>query len=146
MNFEAISKAVRARLANFTALTSISPTVTYEKSQDDTPESDLPYTVIEDVVSRQWDTKTSEGGEQLIQVTTYCRSRYTLAKGFVSATQLANQSAQAIYDALHNFNLSVSGSNVVICQFTESPGLITDPDGVTRYRPMTFRVVYDGGE
>jgi pterin-4a-carbinolamine dehydratase len=153
MNFAGVSKAIIARLSNYGPLMCISHVVTYEKMQDTNPatvggdpnlfESDaaIPYTVVEDVASNPWDTKTSDGGDQLIQVTTYCRP-----KDFNSATDLANQTAQAAYDALHKFDLVVSGSNVVNCLFEESPGLITDPDGVTRYRPMTFRVVYDGGE
>ena len=142
MNFGGVSQAIVARLGNFTALASKTNYIGYDKPQDADPASGLPfpYTVIEDVAALPWDTKTSDGGDQLIQITTYCRP--TSSK---SAKALATETAQATYDALHKFNLVVSGSNVVNCLFNDSPGSLIDPDGVTRYRPMTFRIVYDGG-
>ena len=141
MNLDGVSTAIRARLAGFTALSSAVQYIGYDKPQDDAPEdiTAFPFCVIEDVTARRWDDKTSEGGNHLVQVTTFCRP--TASK---SAIQLAKETAQAAYDALHKFDLVVSGSNVIICLFEESPGLITDPDGVTRYQPMTFRVIYDG--
>jgi len=142
MNFGGVSQAIVARLSGFSALSSKTNYIGYDKPQDDDPASGVafPYTVIEDVSARPWDTDDSDGGNQLIQITTYCRP--TEAK---SAKALATETAQATYDALHKFDLVVSGSNVVNCLFNESPGSLIDPDGVTRYRPMTFRVVYDDG-
>ena len=142
MNFAAVSHAVRARLAGDATLSALVNYIGYDKPQDTRPESltPFPYCVIEDVVGLAWDTKTSDGGQQLVQVTTYARPTTTR-----SAVDLADAAAQAAYDALHDFDIVISGSNTVNCLFTESPGNIQDPDGVTRYRPMTFRITYDDG-
>jgi hypothetical protein len=142
MNFAAVSQAVRARLAGDATLSALVTYVGYDKPQDTQPESSIPfpYTIIEDVAGSAWDTKTSEGGNQLIQVTTYARPTDTR-----SAVDIADAAAQAAYDALHKFDLVVAGSNVVNCLFDSSPGNIPDPDGFTRYRPLTFRVTYDDG-
>jgi hypothetical protein len=142
MNFAGVAQAIRARLAGDATLSALSTYIGYEKPQDAKPESmvPFPFTVIEDVSATPWDTKTSDGGEQLIQVTTFARP--TASR---SAIDLADAAAQATYDALHKFDLVVSGSNVVNCLFDSSPGNIPDPDGFTRYRPLTFRIQYDSG-
>ena len=142
MNIEGIRQAIYTRLANYSALNAITQSIGYEKPQDEEAESltPFPFTVIEDVSSQRWDTKDSDGGEQLVQITTFCRP--TASK---SAVGLANEAAQAVYDALHRYDLPVSGSNLVNLIFDEDGGNIPDPDGVTRYRPMTFRVQYDDG-
>lgn len=142
MNFAGVSQAVRARLAGYVPLSGAVTYIGYDKPQDSAPEdvSAFPYTVIEDVVGTAFDTQTSDGGNQIIQVTTYCRP--TASK---SAIALADETAQATYDALHKFALTVAGSNAINCLFESSPGNLIDPDGVTRYRPMTFRVQYDDG-
>lgn len=142
MNIEGIRQAIYTRLASFTALTTITESIGYEKPQDDDAASltPFPFTVIEDVSGQPWDTKDSDGGDQLIQVTTFCRPTSSKA-----AVTLANEAAQAAYDALHKYELPVVTSNVVNCIFDSDGGNTPDPDGVTRYRPMTFRVQYDDG-
>lgn len=142
MNFAAVSQAVRARLAGDATLAALVNYIGYDKPQDTRPEImvPFPYTVIEDVAGTAWDTKTSDGGQQLIQITTYARP--TASR---SAVDLADTAAQRVYDLLHKFDLVISGSNTVNCLFEESPGNIPDPDGFTRYRPMTFRITYDDG-
>lgn len=139
MNFEGVAAAIYSRLAGYTALTSLTTSIGYERPQPDMAESlmEFPFTIIEDVSSRPWDTKTSNGGDAMIQVTTYCRP--TASK---SAVELANETAQAAYDALHDFDLVVSGSNVVNCLLDSDSGNVADPDGVTRYRALTFVVKY----
>ncbi len=142
MNLAGVSQAVRARLAGDATLSALVSYIGYDKPQDAKPESmvPFPYTVIEDVAGNAWDTKTSDGGQQLVQVTTYARP--TASR---SAVDLADAAAQRVYDLLHDFDLVISGSNTVNCLFEESPGNIPDPDGFTRYRPMTFRITYDDG-
>lgn len=140
MKFQAVSEAIYARLSGYTALTDQVVSIGYEHPQDATPEglSAFPYVVIEDVSQSAWDTKTSNGGNQLVQVTPYARPSASK-----SAVAIANEVGQAVYDALHKHDLSVSGADLVNCLFEESPGNIPDPDGITRYKPLTFRVVYD---
>jgi hypothetical protein len=142
MNLAGVAQAVRARLVGDATFTALVNYVGYDKPQDTQPESltPFPYCIIEDVTATRWDTKTSDGAEQLVQITTFCRPTATR-----SAVDLANAAAQRVYDLLHDFDLVVSGSNVVNCLFEESPGNIPDPDGFTRYRPMTFRVQYNDG-
>lgn len=140
MNIQGVAQAIYARLAGYTALTSQITSIGYERPQDVAPEAvaNFPYCVIDDITQQPWDTKTSDGGNQLVQVTVYARPNATK-----SGVTLANEAAQAIYDALHKYDLTVSGSNVVNCLFDGSPGNLADPDGVTRYKPMTFRIMYD---
>lgn len=142
MNLAGVAQAVRARLVGDATFTALVNYVGYDKPQDTQSESltPFPYCIIEDVTATRWDTKTADGAEQLVQITTFCRPTATR-----SAVDLANAAAQQVYDLLHNFDLVVSGSNVVNCLFEESPGNIPDPDGFTRYRPMTFRITYDDG-
>lgn len=140
MKFQAVAEAVYARLNGFAALTDQVISVGYQRSQDAEPEDEtqFPYVVIDDVVQRPWDTKTANGGNQLVQVTVFARD-----KEFKSAITVANEVAQSVYDALHKYDLKVSGVTVVNCLFEETPGNIADPDGVTRFKPMTFRIIYD---
>lgn len=142
MNLAGVAQAVRARLVGDATFTALVNYVGYDKPQDTQSESltPFPYCIIEDVTTTRWDTKTADGAEQLVQITTFCRPTATR-----SAVDLANATAQRVYDLLHDFDLVVSGSNVVNCLFEESPGNIPDPDGFTRYRPMTFRITYDDG-
>jgi len=142
MNLAGVSQAVRARLAGDAALSALVKYVGYDRPQDAQPESltPFPFCVIDDITGSAWDTKTSDGGQQLIQVTTYARATATR-----SAVDLANAAAQAAYDALHDFDLVIAGSNTVNCLFESTPGNMVDPDGLTRYRPMTFRITYDSG-
>lgn len=141
MNFGAVTQAIRARLAGYSALASNVTYIGTDKPQDADPAdlSAFPYCVIEPVSAVPFDTKDNDGGNELVQVTTFCRPTETK-----SATALADELAQAAYDALHKYDLTVSGSNAFNCLFDSSPGNLPDPDGVTRYRPMTFRVVYEG--
>lgn len=142
MNFAGVAQAVRTRLTGNAGFASLVNYIGYDNPQDADSASltPFPYCVIEEVSTQPWDTKTSDGGEQLIQITTFARPTPTK-----SAVALSNEAAQAVYDLLHKFDLVVAGSNVVNCLFDDSPGNIPDPDGVTRYRPMTFRVTYDDG-
>lgn len=139
MNLAGVAQAVRARLVGDATFTALVNYIGYDKPQDTQSESltPFPYCIIEDVTTTAWDTKTADGAQQLVQITTFCRPTTTR-----SAVDLANAAAQQVYDLLHNFDLVVSGSNVVNCLFEESPGNIPDPDGFTRYRPMTFRITY----
>lgn len=139
MNFEGVSLAIMRRLAGYTSWPTVPSYVGVDKPQDAQAEAvaNFPYVVLEEVAARPWDTKTSDGGEVLFQVTAFCRPN-----GSMSAHAMANAMAQAAYDALHKFELTIGGSVCVNCLFEESPGVMRDPDGSTRYRPMTFRVVY----
>lgn len=139
MKFQAVAEAIYARLNGYTALTEQVTSVGYQRTQDAEPEDEtqFPFVVIDDVSQRAWDTKTANGGNQLVQVTAFARP--TTDK---SAMTVANEVAQSVYDALHDYSLTVSGVSVVNCLFEESPGNIADPDGVTRFKPLTFRVTY----
>lgn len=140
MKFEAVRVAVFQRLAGYAPLLAITQGVGSERPQDDDAgdASQFPFTIIDEVTAQPWDTKTSNGGNQLVQVTTYARPSAT-----ASATTLANNAAQAAYDALHKYDLPISGADVVNCLFDSTPGMFKDPDGKTRYKPLVFRVVYD---
>ena len=142
MNTKGVAEAIRARLAGFSALAGNVEYIGFDKPQDAEPEAlgPFPYKGICLISAHPWDTKTSDGGNELFQVTTFCRPTAT-----ASAYSQALELSQAAYDALHKFDLSVSGSNVVNLLWDSSPGMMTDPDGVTVYRPMDFMVVYDDG-
>lgn len=142
MNLSGFRQAIYTRLAGYAPFASQVVAITDEPDQAPQPEklTDFPYVVISDVSVQAWDTKSSDGARHLVQV-----SVFTRPTGSASATEAAKAIAQSAYDALHNYALPISGSNTVVCQFADSPGTMTDRDGVTRHHPMTFRVLYDDG-
>lgn len=93
--------------------------------------SAFPYVTIGEDSASEFDTDTSTGFDT--DVTIHVWSRYR-------GRREVKQIQQAIYDALHLHDLSVSGYHTVMVLF-ESADSFMDADGITRHGVTIFRIV-----
>lgn len=98
--------------------------------------AEFPYVVIGDDTSVEWDTDTETGHDMTVTIHVWSTQR---GRG-ETKTILG-----AIYDALHQQTLSLSGSpsflNVAcLWEFSET---LVESDGVTRHGVTRFRVVIE---
>lgn len=137
MNTEAVLNAIYSRLSGYTALSSWAQSIGSEHPQDGDAgdASAFPYVTFSEVDSVNFDTKGTNGAVMRIQVTPWARGDASK-----SAKAQAAEGADIIHAALHDYALTVSGSNVVNCLWASSAGVLDDPDGVTKYKPMDFRI------
>ena len=93
--------------------------------------SAFPYIVIGDDTAAEWDTDDSAGQET--KITLHVWSRY---RGKRETKQILD----ALYAALHNATLTVTGHLALYCywEFHES---LEDPDGVTQHGVTRYRIV-----
>ena len=127
----ALQTAIYSRLKNDNTLTSTHGAGVY----DDVPEgSSFPYVAIGESTALDYGTKDSHGSENTI--TLHVWSRY---KGSKETKNIMDR----LHDLLHNYNLSVSGANLINIRF-EFSDLIRDPDGITRHGIIRFRAVLLG--
>lgn len=98
---------------------------------DASDNSAFPYVTIGDDSSSEFDTDTSIGFDT--DCTIHVWSRYR-------GRREVKQIQKAIYDALHLYNLSVSGYHTVMVLF-ETADSFMDADGITRHGVMVFRIV-----
>lgn len=99
---------------------------------DATPQDEaFPYITFAADSEEQWDTDDSRGFEAIAEIHVWSRFR---GQGEVKRIQ------RAIYNALHNVNLTVIRHNVVLCLW-ESAQQFVDPDGLTRHGVQRFRVI-----
>jgi hypothetical protein len=105
--------------------------------QSSTPESAsrFPYVVIGDTTAAPFDTDDINGQEHT--VTLHIWDRY---KGGKRVRQVMD----AIYDALHEAELSVDGQNTIFCYFDFSES-VPDPDIETRHGVARYRIVTQEG-
>ena len=143
MNLTELQEAIVARLGAVTAITDTLGVVpgAYQthaiytrvpqsiNSEDNAP---FPFVTVSIVAPSAFDTKTDTGADVTIDV-------HVWSRGNTLAAPLAI--ADAIYDALHRHDLTVSGANVVNCLF-ENGAMMMDPDGVTVHLIRSFRVTY----
>jgi len=94
----------------------------------------FPFVVIGDDTAAEFDTDDSEGQETT--VTIHAWSRYPGKKE-------VKQVLDAIYNALHNKSLTVTGQ-IVIFIFFEFMETIADPDGLTQHGVIRFRLLTQG--
>ncbi len=90
-----------------------------------------PYVEIGEVVSVPFDTKNSDGQEHTI--TLHAWSEY---QGYKQAQDIL----ALMYEALHNQPITVTGHQLILCQFDFST-VLKDPDGVTHHGVMRFRAL-----
>jgi len=122
-----IQEAVYAALNNSVTLSALISDV-----YDDVPATAaFPYVVIGESTAIMWDTKSTLGVESTVTVHTW--SRYRGRK----ETKLIQQ---AIYDILHNQELSITGYNSVYC-FLDFEENFLDEDGLTRHGVSRYRLV-----
>lgn len=97
-------------------------------------ESAFPYIVIGDDTSTPWDTDDSTGSESTCTIHVWSRQR---------GRKEVKTIMQAIYDAMHRQELTITGGALVECaaEFQES---FLDPDGITRHGVIRFRLITEG--
>lgn len=97
------------------------------------PESStpFPYVVVGDDTAVPWDTDSNSGQETTITIHSF--SRYVGKKEI-------KQIQDAIYNALQDKALTVTGHTAVLCYFDGSESF-DEPDGVTRHGVSRFRII-----
>lgn len=120
-----IQAAIFSRLG-----TALSPTAVYDNPPQDYSQ---PYVVIGDDFHQQWDTDDSVGSESLLTIHTWSSHR-----GKSEAKTIQGQ----IYDALHRYELSVSGFATVTLEY-ESAEVFKDSDGESWHGVSKFRALVE---
>lgn len=135
MNSAGLHQALYSRLANVTAVSSKVIGIYSEVPQAAQSEDDaaFPFITLGPHVFRPFDTDDDDGQQVAVQVHIWDRYTSELTRGALR---------DAVYDALHKFDLSISGANTVDCLFETANGF-DDPDGKTHHIVMQFRVTYD---
>lgn len=140
MNLGPVYQSMFNRLSGFADLTSRlangAGSVYTRVPQPDRPgdSSLFPYVVIESTNIQPWDTDDEDGVQALMSVHVYSRSQ--------SVLEISNIGT-AVYDALHKYQLVITGANTVDCLFDNSTQF-EDPDTKTVHRVIDFLVTYDG--
>lgn len=101
--------------------------------QPSAPESStgFPFVVLGDDTATEWDTDSSFGQETTITLHVFSRA---------TARKECKQIQDAIYNALQDASLAVTGHTAVLCffEFSES---FADPDGATQHGVSRFRIL-----
>jgi hypothetical protein len=135
MNGAALYQAIYTRLAGTAAVASkVQGIYSRVPMPADAGDDGLfPYIFFNQPSALPFNTKTSDGMRAIIQVHVYSRSGSNIER-------LAIQ--DAVYDALHNYDLPIAGANTVLCQFQGVTDFM-DPDGITTHGVVSFTVLYD---
>lgn len=135
MNGAALQQAIFDRLTNVTAVASqVQGIYTTVPQPDEAGNAALfPYIYFNVPSMVPMDTKTSDGIQATVNIHTYSRSDTRLERLAIE---------QSVYDALHKFELVITGANTIACGFSGST-YFTDPDGVTTHGVLNFTVTYD---
>lgn len=99
--------------------------------EDSEADDAFPYIVIGESTSIPFDADDMNGQEHTIALHVWSR-----AHGRHEAKQIAD----AIYAALHNATLEVSGQNFVLC-FWEFSETVPDPDERLKHHVSRFRII-----
>jgi hypothetical protein len=135
MNSASLHRALYTRLSNATGVGSVVTAIYGRKApQPAEPEdsSAFPYITLGPHTMRPFDTDDDDGQSVLANVHIWDRYSSELARGALT---------DAVYDALHKYDLPVTGANLLDCLFTTSNSF-DDPDGKTVHTIMQFRVTY----
>lgn len=136
MNSTNLHQAIYTRLAGYTALTSKVVGIYSQVPQPDDAQLDsaFPYVTLGPYFHTPFDTDDDDGQRVAAQIHIWDRSTTELTRAAIQ---------DAIYDALHKFDLVISGANTIDCLF-ESAVKMYDPDGKTSHSVLTFRITYNG--
>lgn len=125
MNDWLIQVAIKSRL---NAYAGTSGYTIYDHVPQD---ASFPYVVIGEGTATQWDTDDSTGSDATVTIHTWSRYR-----GRKEVKEMQRQ----IYNALHRYDLPVTGLNTVTVEWEHSETLL-DPDGLTRHGILRFRII-----
>jgi hypothetical protein len=124
----AVQTALYSKLTGAAAVTALVGTRVYSRAPD---EATFPYIAIGEDVAVEWASKTFDGMD--ISVTIHVWSRY---RGNKECLQIM----AAVYDALHNVSLTVTGQNHIFTRF-EFQTTMGDPDGITYHGIQRFQII-----
>lgn len=135
MNSTNLHQAIYTRLAGYTALTSKVVGIYSQVPQPDDAQLDsaFPYVTFGIPSAQPFDTKTHDGLNAVIQVHIWTRTNSDLVRRAIN---------DAVYDALHKYDLVVSSAATVALGF-ETYSELMDPDGETMHGVLSFRVLID---
>lgn len=126
----ATQTALYSKLTGTSTITDLlaSATSVYSRVTD---EAAFPYIVIGHDTALDWDSKTFHGMD--ISITLHIWSRY---RGNKECLQIM----AAIYDALHDQSLTISGQNHVLTRL-EFQQTTLDPDGITFHGVQRYQII-----
>lgn len=109
------------------------PAVYDHVPQADAPEdsAEFPYIVIGDDTAAQFDTDDVDGQETTITLHVWDRRR---------GRKRVKQVLDAVYGALHDVSLSISGQHHVLCLWEYSE-TVPDPDVLVQHAVTRFRIL-----
>lgn len=130
MSFEVtVQEIVLAKLKASSSLMALITGVFDFVSED----TKMPYVTIGEDIHNDWSTETSNGTDCNITIHTW--SNYLGRR----ETKLIQGE---IYNALHKTTFTVSGYNVVLCDFLKSESFV-DADDETRHGVQSFRLIIE---
>lgn len=136
MNSANLHRALYTRLTGATGLSGVINGVYAHVAQPDDAgvAADFPYITLGPHSRLPFDTDNDDG--QQVSVNVHLWDRYS--------SELSRSALRdAIYDALHKYDLPITSADLLDCLFTNETGS-PDPDGETYHTTMTFRVTYTG--
>lgn len=120
-----LETAILSRLS-----TALSPTKVYDRPPQNQP---TPYVVVGDDYHAPWDTDDSIGSESILTIHTW-----SVERGKKQVKTIQGQ----IYDALHRYELVVTGFHTVTLEF-DSAEAFTDVDGQSMHGVSKFRALVE---
>tara|TARA_Y100001970_G_C14226585_1_gene856057 strand:- start:1243 stop:1650 length:408 start_codon:yes stop_codon:yes gene_type:complete len=127
----ALQTAIYSRLNTDSTLTNTHGAGVYDEVQEG---NSYPFVTIGEETAIDYSTKDVDGGELTVNIHVW--SQY---KGSKETKTIMDR----IHDLLHDYNLSVTGYNLVNSRF-EYSDIMRDPDGITRHGVMRFRAIILG--
>ncbi len=136
MKLDALQQALYDALTGDTTLMALAEAVYIPKApqaDDGELSGPFPYVVIPQMTANPFDTKTSNGGNVVVQVDGYSRSQSDLQ---------INDLQGRVYDVLHKGTLSITGAAFTDCLHEQTINGYED-QGKTRRFVSLYRVTYD---
>jgi len=91
----------------------------------------FPFITISEATASEWDDDTYTGFDTQAVIHVWSRAHHTLE---------AKSIQKAIYNALHRYELSITGSTLITCEHQTS-STVRDPDGVTIHGISQYRII-----
>lgn len=136
MKLDALQQALYDALTGDTTLMALAEAVYIPKApqaDDGELSGPFPYIVIPQMTASPFDTKTSNGGNIVVQIDGYSRAQSDLQ---------INDLQGRVYDVLHKGTLSIAGTTFINALHEQTINGYED-NGKTRRFISLYRVIYD---
>ena len=135
MNLGATHQAIFDRLNGYAALTAVVTGIYSDVPQaaDSGDGSVFPFVTFNVPAVSDGSDKSADGTSNVVQVHLWSRTKSAIGR---------RAQSDLIYDALHKYDLTVTGGNAYVCLF-EGMAEFDDPDGRTKHAVLSFRVNVD---